>query len=49
MVIARHDELTLEEGRKQKYREAPMHVINASTGEVEYEYVFYLFSCNNCK
>lgn len=47
--MARHDELTLDEGYKQKYREAPMHVINESTGASEYEYVFYLFSCHNCK
>jgi hypothetical protein len=47
--MAHHDELTLEEGHEQKYREVPMYVINENTEASEYEYVFYLFSCDNCK
>ncbi|UJR18261.1 hypothetical protein I4U23_005164 [Adineta vaga] len=42
--MARHDELSPEQAEKQKYREAPMHLIDEHTGASEYEIVW---KCNS--
>ncbi|CAF1504788.1 unnamed protein product [Adineta ricciae] len=44
IVMARHDELTPADAQKQKYREAPMHVIDGQSGKSEYELVW---KCNS--